>query len=479
MNRVDPEILFSNQPFAAEILARLQDRGYDAYVVGGSVRDILLSKIRQSFNIDPEKLDVDIATDASIDEIKSIFRDQKIIEVGARFGVLIVIGPGGKQYEIAHFREEKNYDGRKPERVDKTDSLQKDVERRDFTINGLAMKKNGRIIDYVRGIEDLKSNIIRAIGNPERRFNEDLLRSLRAIRFACSLNAKIERKTFSAIKKVANRITEISWERIREEFFKILEADCSSKGMKLMLQTGLLHQVLPELTASMGVQQPEKYHPEGDVFQHSLQALEKADVLKFSPLVKFAVLLHDVGKEKAQKKNEGEHTGGHSLIGSKMARTISERFRLSNEEKERLCWLIENHMRGAAFPKMNRAKQVRMVRTRQNEEESIDKIPDRFSYFADLLRVIIADSEASVHRSDGWLPVLEEVTDLLPHIRELELGESAREMIDGNDLKEMGMKEGPALGEVLHQIHRKILGGQIKSRKEALNEAEKTLETQD
>lgn len=473
MPRVDPEIILDPHPYADEILWKLEDSGHRAVIVGGAVRDLLRDRYEEDYVFAPEDLDIDIATSADPDEIKRLFPDFDFLEVGESFGVLILITPDENQYEVAQFRTESKYNGRRPGEVKPTDSLKEDVRRRDFTVNGLVLEREGRIIDHVGGISDLKKNLIRAIGDPLERFKEDYLRPLRGVRIACDIGGKIEPSTSEAMEKVADSITSISWERIKEELLKILGTRNSGWGMRFLKDRNYLEEIMPEMTANEGVPQPKEYHPEGDVLEHSFQALEIADRFEFSPLTKLAVFLHDVGKASAFDDNEGEHMGGHALVGEGLAEGIASRLRLSNDQIKRLTWLVGNHMKGSILPRMRRAKQVKLIRHNQDTSYPLSQPVDRFSYFTDLLRVILADSEASSHGVDGWLPVFEKFSDLLPHLKHLENLGSARKLINGEDLLDLGMEEGPGLGKVLEEIHEKIYSGEIDDRESALKFAEK------
>jgi len=477
MERVDPDELLAPHPSAIEILERLEEAGHQAVVVGGAVRDLLRSRLQEDLSLRPEKVDIDIATSAETDEIKNLFKDYGFVEVGESFGVLVLVSQEGDQYEVAQFRTESGYDGRKPSDVAPAVSLREDVNRRDFTVNGMAMERDGTIIDYVGGIADLKKKKVRAIGDPFERFREDYLRPLRAIRIACYIDGTIEPDTEEAIRAVAPRITEISWERIKEELFKILETKNSERGMRWLRDQDMLKEILPEMAANEGVPQPEEYHPEGGVLEHSFRALGVADRFSYSPLTKLAVFIHDVGKATAFEKNDGQHLGGHALAGKAHAKQVASRLRLSNEESKRLTWIVGNHMRGSILPKMRKAKQVKLVRKNQDPKHSLNDPTEKLGYFSDLLRTIIADSQASAHGVEGWLPVLKRFASLLPHLKHLEELGSARELIDGNDLLKLGMEEGPELGEVLQDVHERIFSGDIESREGAIEAAEEIIES--
>jgi tRNA nucleotidyltransferase/poly(A) polymerase len=473
MLRIDIDDILDPHPYARELIEELSRAGYRSVIVGGTVRDALLGQFEEDYEFDPESTDIDIATAARTEEIKELFPGFEFLEVGASFGVLVLVAPDGKEYEVAQFRTESDYDGRKPGKVLPADSLEEDIKRRDFTVNGLAVELDGRVIDLVGGVDDLRDKVIRAIGDPLTRFREDYLRPLRAVRIACYLRGEIEERTLTAIEKVADEITTISRERIKEELFRILETGTSSRGFRICHRTGLLDHILPEMLENEGIPQPEEYHPEGDVLEHSFQALEVADELGLSPLTKFAVFLHDVGKADAYYGNEKRHMGGHALLGKRKTEKIASRLKLSNREAKKLTWLVKNHMRGSVLPKMRKAKQVKLVRANQDTDYPISEETSRFDYFTSLLGTIIADSEASAHGVEGWLPVLKVFSGLLPHLQHLENLGTARKLIDGDDLLELGLDEGPELGEVLESLHEMIYAGEIETRGEALQEAAK------
>lgn len=472
MPRIDIDYVLAPHPYARKLLERLSRAGYRSVIVGGTVRDALLGQTEEDYEFDPKTTDIDIATGASTDKIKELFPECEFLEVGESFGVLVLVAPDGNEYEVAQFRTESDYDGRKPGEVRPTDSLEEDIKRRDFTVNGLAVELDGEVIDLVDGMADLRDKVIRAIGDPLTRFREDYLRPLRAVRIACYLGGEIDRPTVSAIEEIAGEITTISHERIREELFRILKTARSGRGFRICHSTGLLDHILPEMTENEGIPQPEEYHPEGDVLEHSFQALEVADRLELSPLTKLAVFLHDVGKADAYYGNEKRHMGGHALIGKRKTEKIASRLKLSNRNAKKLTWLVENHMRGSVLPKMRKAKQVKLVRTNQDTDHSIAEETARFDYFTSLLGTIVADSEASSHGVEGWLPVFQVFSGLLPHLQHLENLGTARRLINGDDLIELGMEEGPELGDVLELLHEMIYAGEIETRDEALREAD-------
>jgi len=470
--RIDTDRIFTAHPFAREIIERLRRAGYEAYLIGGAVRDALLADWEGRGDYVPAE--IDIATSALPEEIRRLFSDRPIVGVGEEFGVLVIVSPDGRQYEVATFRTEEDYDGRWPGKVRLVRDLAGDVKRRDLTINGLAAGLDGTVIDLVGGIEDLRARRVRAIGDPKLRFSEDYLRMLRAVRFACQISGSIDPETEAAIVANAADITKISWERIREELFRLLKTDQAARGFELLDRLGLLPHIFPEIEALKGVPQPEEYHPEGDVYVHTIAAVRVADGFVRDPLVKLGVLLHDVGKPKALARSGGTNMGGHEAIGARMAKGIGERLRLSRGEISRLTYLVKNHMRVAAFPRMGRGKQVRFIS--EGEVEGEKSLRGRFPLFFDLLQVLIADSEASAHRSSGWRPVIEETLRVIEHIEHVGSLNRARTLIDGHTLIELGLKPGPFLGEVLSAVHDRILSGEITTREEAIAAARALIE---
>jgi len=274
--------------FAERIVRSLRDAGHQAYLVGGCVRDLVLGV---------EPTDYDVATDATPDEVMRIFPET--YAVGAQFGVVLVPlrDDANRTVEVATFRSDIGYsDGRHPDQVCFSQSAREDVERRDFTINGLLLDPvKNEVLDFVGGRKDLDAGIIRAIGDPALRFSEDKLRMLRAVRFAARFGYTIEPATFAAIQKLAVGISQVSRERVRDELTKMLTAGRARQAFLLLDQTGLLREVLPEISAMKGVQQPPEFHPEGDVFVHTLLLLQALPHPCPATLA-WGALLHDVGK---------------------------------------------------------------------------------------------------------------------------------------------------------------------------------------
>jgi len=475
LDRIDVGAVISAHPFVEVILSRLRRAGHEAVLIGGVVRDALLHRMGRAVAFPPD--DVDVATSAVPDEIRRLFADRQIVGLGEEFGVLLIVGPGGRAYEVATFRSEGEYDGRWPGKVELVRDLAGDVRRRDLTINGIAATADGRVIDLVDGVTDLVALRIRAIGDPSMRFEEDYLRMLRAIRFACQIDGRIDGDTAAAISDNAEGIRAISNERIGEEIVRILKSSRAARGLTLMDELGLLDPVLPELAACKGVPQPEAYHPEGDVFVHTLAAVRVADAFVDDPIVKLAVVLHDIGKPDALRRSGGENMGGHCAIGARKARDVGRRLRLSRQDVFRLHYVVRHHMRIADFPRMGRGKQVRFVS--EGEDDAKKGPKERFPLFFQLLQVLVADCEASAHRSSGWAPILRETLDVIEHIDRVCGLRKAREIIDGHVLMELGLPPGPRLGSVLSALHDRILAGQIATREAAIAEARKRIAGRD
>ena len=300
---------------ANSICATLQSAGFQAFLVGGCARDILLKR---------EPADYDVATSATPGEVLKLFPDG--VTVGAQFGV-ILIPRDGLKVEVATFRSDIGYsDGRRPDRVEFASSPQEDVQRRDFTINGLLMRHDtGEVLDFVNGRADLDAGIIRAIGEPDQRFAEDKLRMLRAVRFAARFDYEIEHQTFAAIRKHAAEVKLVSAERIREELTKLLTEGAARTGFELLDQCWLLPIVLPEIAKLKGVQQPPQYHPEGDVWIHTLLMIEALPT-GCPPTLAWGVLLHDVGKpatfRSAKETGDRIRFDGHVEVGMAIAKEI-------------------------------------------------------------------------------------------------------------------------------------------------------------
>lgn len=290
---------------------------------------------------------------------------------------------------------------------------------------------------------------------------------IRVVRFACYVDGEVDDATAQAVRDHADEIHGISSERIGDELLRILATPRSARGLELLDELGLLPHILPELSSCHDVPQPEEYHPEGDVFVHTIEAMRIADGFIGDPIVKLAVALHDIGKPVALERNNGRNMGGHCAIGARMARAIARRLRLSNQQSQRLGFLVRHHMRIADFPKMGRGKQIRFLS--EGEVQEMPTLSAQYPLFFDLLQVLVADCEASAHRSSGWVPILQETIRVIDHI-ELVCGlQRAREIIDGHDLADLGLNPGPQLGRILNHIHDRILAGHIATHEEAIS----------
>lgn len=336
---------------ARNIASKLRAAGYQSYLAGGCVRDLLLG-------VTPK--DYDVATSATPDVVLSFLPDRKALTVGAHFGVVLVCEPDGTATEVATFRNDGAYtDGRRPDSVRFSSDAREDVRRRDFTINGMLLDpeiydRTGdaeeATLDFVGGRDDLKARIIRAIGDPSLRFTEDKLRMLRGVRFAARLGFATDPATATAIQQLASKVTVVSPERIRDELTLILTEGNARIGFELLDQLGLLPYILPEVSKLHGVQQPPEYHPEGDVWIHTLLLLEKLSA-GAAPTLAWGALLHDIGKPatfRAPDPNNPQDRirfNGHVEVGVRIAEEILSRLHFSNEDISQITALVKNHMR--------------------------------------------------------------------------------------------------------------------------------------
>jgi poly(A) polymerase len=359
------------------VAVRLHELGHVAYLAGGCVRDLLLG-------VEPH--DFDVATDATPEQVMAAF--PRTEAVGAHFGVVLVIdknlyssnaAAAGERIatEVATFRHDGAYtDGRRPDAVRFSTDPREDVLRRDFTINGLLLdvlryeqgdRLEDCVLDFVGGRADLAAGVVRAIGEPERRFAEDKLRMLRAVRFAARLSFAIEPHTMRAIREFAPEIAAVSAERVREELTKILSEGGARRGFELLDESGLLAQVLPEVARMQGVQQPPQYHPEGDVWVHTLMLLEHLPS-NASPTLAWGMLLHDIGKPATFTPPDPARPGdrirfnGHVEVGVAIARNLLNRLRFSNEDAAQILSLIQHHMQFGDVMKMKQSTLKRFLR---------------------------------------------------------------------------------------------------------------------
>jgi poly(A) polymerase len=430
---------------ALRIAHTLREHGYSAYLVGGCVRDLLLNR---------EPADYDVTTSATPNEVIRIF--PQTYAVGAQFGVVLVPirrdtegEPDNYAIEVATFRSDGAYsDGRHPDEVKFSKDARLDVQRRDFTINGMLLDPDTHeILDYVGGREDLQRGVIRTIGEPHQRFAEDKLRMLRAVRFAARFGYSIDAETLSAIRELAPQIHQVSRERVRDEILKMLTEGHARRAFELLNETNLLEQVLPEIKKMQGVEQPPQYHPEGDVWIHTLMLLEGLPA-GCSKTLALGALLHDVGKPPTFRiAPDRIRFDGHAEIGTKMAEEICRRFRLSNEETEQVLSLVANHMRFGDIMKMKESTLKRFFR-----------LP-KFDQHLELHRLDCSSS----HRDLSLYDFAKEKFQTLPaeQIRPIPL-------ITGADLIAAGYQPGPQFKELLTMVEDAQLDGSISTKEEAL-----------
>ncbi len=418
---------------ALRICTRLHEAGFRALLAGGCVRDLILG-------VEPR--DYDIATNARREDVAGLF--EKSYSVGAVFGIETVIQPEG-QFEVATFRKDGPYlDGRRPAHVEFVDEEQ-DAQRRDFTINAMFFDpQTNTVLDYVGGRHDLRAGIVRTVGEPRRRFDEDHLRLLRAIRFAARLDYAIAPDTFAAICEAASLIRKTSAERIRDELLKMLTEGHARRALERLDETGLLGVLLPEVARMKGVQQPSKFHPEGDVFEHTLLMFEHAE--SPSTTLAMGMLLHDVGKPLTQTFEDRIRFNNHDKVGAREAVRICRRLHMSKDETTRIVWLVANHMRLAMAPRMRQSKLKRFVR-----EEG----------FPELLELCRLDCMASHLGLDKirWLE------DYLSRTEPEKIAPPP--LLTGKDLIAMGYQPGPVFSEILRALEDAQLEGNIATADEA------------
>jgi poly(A) polymerase len=431
-----------SEELARSIVAALRAAGHSAYFVGGCVRDLLLSRTAKDF---------DVATSARPAELLQLFPGAD--SVGAHFGVVIVHS-GAAHVEVATFRSDLEYlDGRRPEAVRFETDPREDVLRRDFTINALLLDPfSGEILDYVNGRADLEARTLRAIGDPETRFREDHLRLLRAVRFAARLGFEIEPSTAQAIRSLAPLIHKVSVERVRDELARMLTEGGAKRGFELLDSTGLLHEILPEIEAMKGVEQPPEFHPEGDVWTHTLIMLDGLH----QPSLELAlgVLLHDVGKPGTFRIAERIRFDGHVEKGLEIARPLLTRLRFPTHVIEAAEALIANHMKFSDAPRMRESKLKRFIR-----------MPD----FEEHMALHRLDCLSSHGHLDHYDFVRRKLKELPPEQLK------PPRLVTGRDLIAEGYKPGPLFGAVLDEIEDAQLEGAISTREDGLALARRRL----
>ena len=424
-----------SEALARAVIAKLRGAGHQAYLVGGSVRDLLLGAKPKDF---------DISTDARPERIMELFPNSG--QVGAHFGVVLVRDERS-QVEVATFRSDHEYaDGRRPASVHFENDPREDVLRRDFTINGLMMEaETGKVLDYVGGRADLERRLVRAIGNPDARFEEDHLRLLRAIRFAARLGFEIDPATFEAVRRHHALILKVSAERVRDELTRILTEGGARRGFELLDASGMLADLLPEVAAMKGVEQPPEFHPEGDVWTHTLLLLEGLG--RATPALAWGALLHDVGKPATFRVAERIRFNGHVEEGVKLARGILNRLRFSRDDMEQVEALIANHMR---FKDAHRMKQSTLKR--------FLRMPD-FGEHLELHRLDCLAANRNLENYDLVKRKLEELPEeqLKP-----------APLVTGADLIAEGYEPGPRFAEMLAAVEDAQLEGRVGSREEAM-----------
>jgi putative nucleotidyltransferase with HDIG domain len=427
------------QHAAAQIVARLRAAGHQAYFVGGCVRDLLLGREPQDF---------DVATSALPDEVLTLF--EKTFAVGAHFGVVLVCtGEPEITTEVATFRSDGVYsDGRHPDAVRFSSSPEEDVKRRDFTINGMLLDPaNNQVLDYVGGRNDLQAGLVRAIGDPGDRFAEDKLRMLRAVRFAARFAFDLESRTAIAIRKLAPAVSQVSRERVRDELTRMLTEGHAQRAFEMLDATGLLVQVLPEVVRMKGVAQPPQFHPEGDVWVHTMLLLAGLPA-GCPPALAWAALLHDVGKPATFRVAPDRiRFDGHVETGVHIAEDICRRLRFPNHETEQILLLIANHMRFADAPKMKESTLKRFFR-----------LP-HFDQHLALHRLDCLASHGSLKLYDFARERFETLPEeqVRPHL-----------LLTGRDLIEAGYHPGPQFSEMLAMAEDAQLEGAVHTREQAL-----------
>ena len=424
---------------AARIISRLHTAGYEAYLVGGCVRDSLRGV---------EPLDYDIVTSARPEDVCALF--SHTVPVGASFGVVLVVEED-HAYEVATFRTEGEYaDGRRPTQVAFA-TVEEDVLRRDFTINALLLDtKTGNVIDYVDGRKDLDNRIIRTIGDPEKRFSEDYLRMLRAVRFSANLDFSIDSNAVAAIRNHASAIHRISAERIRDELTKMLTHGGPRRGFEILAGTGLLKQILPEVDALRGVEQPARFHPEGDVWEHVLRmlALLPSDAsIGNDGRLAWAIVMHDIGKASTRSEDaSGVHFYGHVREGERIAGEIMQRLRFTRDDAETIIALIHCHM---LF--------MNVMEMRPNRLKRFLRMPD-FGLHLELHRLDCLGSH-------GLLDSHDFCKNKLVELAQEEL--NPPRLLCGRDLIDMGLSPGPLFSEILRAVEDAQLDGHISTADEA------------
>jgi tRNA nucleotidyltransferase/poly(A) polymerase len=425
--------------------------GYEAFIVGGAIRDMLMG-------ITPH--DIDITTNATPDEIKNLFKytNYRLIPLGEQFGTIAVIREGmEKPIEITTYRSEGKYtDKRHPDSVKFETKLDKDLERRDFTINAMAMNpENNEIIDLFGGKQDIINHVIKCIGNPEIRFQEDPLRMIRACRFSAKLGFVIEPLTLEAIKNNAHLINDIAMERVKDELFKLLESQYAYFGLEYMQNTGLMHYVLPEVAQLESVSNPTEHHKWNNLY-HTFMTVE---ALPRQSLIRFAVLCHDIGKMHCNA--ESPYFPDHTTDGVILFNYVSERLKLSVEETNYVNFMIKEHMVQFEFPNWNTTSIKRWL----------SRISDNIQYLDDLFTLFNADRLATGYndlltRRETYL-IHQQTMKILAEKPTLKVTDLA---LNGYDLMALGVPKNEIMGKVQKDLLDAVLSESVANTKEALTE---------
>lgn len=449
---------FKIPPFVEEVLEKFEKKDFEIYVVGGAVRDLL-----QGRSVD----DWDFTTNATPKQIQKVFPDSFYDN---KFGTVGIAQDGQENpLEITTFRTEHGYsDARRPDKVKWGKTLKEDVKRRDFTINAMALKKeNGEfeLMDHFNGKDDLDKKIIKAVGDPNERFGEDALRMMRAVRIASELGFAIEEETLAAIKKNAGLIEKIAKERVKDELFKILESPFPFEGMTIFRNVGLMQEILPELEKTFGVEQksPGRHHIY-DVGTHSMLSLKHVAERNEDPLVRFATLIHDIGKPQTYKKlKNGTITFyNHEIVGTTIAKRIAERLRFSNKETGRLIRLVRYHQFTV-------------------DEKQTDKAIRRFirkvglEHVDDMLSLRVGDRLGGGARETSWR--LEEFKKRLVEVQKQPFSVLDLKIKGDDVMKTLNLEPGPKVGKILEKLFKEVEDKKIPNEKEVLIESLKKIKT--
>jgi len=435
---------------AFEVVGRLIKAGFEAYIVGGAVRDRFMHEYD---GIDVHPHDVDVATSATPEEVQRTF--EKTVAVGISFGVVRVI-LDGVETEVATFRSETGYsDGRHPDKVELVTDMETDASRRDFTINALFYDtREEQIIDFFGGIYDKRRKMLRTVGNPEARFGEDKLRMMRAARFAARFEMTLDEQVFSAMRRHAEEIRLVSPERIFAELTKIITNPGTEEAMSVLLRTGILDHILPEVAQYCLVDQGRTHHPEGHVWNHVMRMFSVAntyiDSLCHSPELRWGILLHDVAKfstHEVDPKTGTHKFHGHAEVGVEMANRILEGFRCSNEFIDTVCWLVGQHMNVLQVENMKKSTLRRLLADPRVELLIRLHELDSIGSHGDTGHVVFLREKQKQFASEPVLP---------------------RPLADGHDVMMRGVEAGPLVGIILRELRELQLNDEITTREEAV-----------